>query len=454
MDVEQTFITTQAGAKLYETVRDLPIIDYHCHLSPAEIVADKPFDNIGEMWLAGDHYKWRLMREAGVEERYITGDASWKEKFLQYAQAAELAAGNPLYHWNHMELRRYFDVNETLNPETAPAIWEKANAVIRQRRLSPRKMIEMSRVEYIATTDDPADDLQFHAALRQDAGFKSKVVPSFRTDNLLMIRRAGYTDYLNRLSAAAVMEIRSFAEFIQAICRRLDVFCENGCRFSDVGIVCFPDRIATQEEAQATFETVLSGGSVDDRAFAGFLGYMYVFLGQEYCKRNMVMQWHLAVMRNVNTALFKKLGPDCGGDSMSDMIPGADIVRILDAINSSSGLPETILYTLNPAQAPLLSSIAGCFPHIRCGASWWFCDHKRGIIEQINNIAETAHIGTFLGMLTDSRSFLSYTRHDYFRRIFCSVVGEWVESGEFDGDAAERLVRAVSYENVRRLIQQ
>ena len=281
-----------------------------------------------------------------------------------------------------------------------------------------------------------------------------KFVPSFRTDNLLMIRRAGYTDYLNRLSAAAVMEIRSFAEFIQAICRRLDVFCENGCRFSDVGIVCFPDRIATQEEAQATFETVLSGGSVDDRAFAGFLGYMYVFLGQEYCKRNMVMQWHLAVMRNVNTALFKKLGPDCGGDSMSDMIPGADIVRILDAINSSSGLPETTLYTLNPAQAPLLSSIAGCFPHIRCGASWWFCDHKRGIIEQINNIAETAHIGTFLGMLTDSRSFLSYTRHDYFRRIFCSVVGEWVESGEFDGDAAERLVRAVSYENVRRLIQQ
>lgn len=449
---ENYLIESEYGKKLYQSICNVPIMDYHCHLSPKDIYEDQPYDNIGEMWLAGDHYKWRLMRAFGVDEQYITGDASWREKFQKYAETIAMAAGNPLYHWTHMELSNYFGVDQPLNGESAEDIWNQANQVIVQCRLSPRKLIAMSQVEYIATTDDVTDTLEYHRKIREDATFTVTVAPSFRTDNLLLIGREGYRQYIDKLSKVSGIRVDSLDSFQEAVCRRLDFFVDNGCRFTDVGIEYFPDRVGEKAQAAAAFEKAISGQAVSDEEYHSFLGYCYVFLAAEYQKRGLVMQWHLAVKRNANTALFTQKGADFGGDCIGDVIKGEHIVRVLDAIHSNSGLPLTILYTLNPSMAPMLSSIAGSFPHVICGAAWWFCDHKRGIEEQLNIIAETGHIGTFLGMLTDSRSFLSYARHEYFRRILCNVVGRWVDRGEYpEGRYAEMLVRAISYDNIRKI---
>jgi len=447
-------LKSEYGKKLYtQAVKDLPIIDYHCHLSPKEIYEDKTFDNIGEMWLSGDHYKWRLMREFGIDEEYITGKASWRDKFQKYAQTIALAGGNPLYHWTQMELYKYFGIETQLNGRTAQEIWEKANAIINKQHLSPRKLIVMSNVQYIATTDDITDDLLYHKKIREDKSFKVTVVPSFRTDNLFLIYRPYYADYIKKLSLVSGIEINDINTFKSAIVNRLDFFTQNGCKFSDVGIEYFPDCISSQDEVSCVFLKILTGNKVDKKEYMGFLGYMYMFLAKEYKKRKIVMQWHLAVKRNANTAMFEKLGVDCGGDCMGDVIPGENIIRMLDKINSA-GLPKTILYSLNPVMCPSLSTIAGSYRDVLCGAAWWFCDHKRGIIQQIQNISETGHIATFLGMLTDSRSFLSYARHDYFRRIMCDVIGQWVEDGEFShNEDTIELAKRICYTNIKTLIE-
>lgn len=441
------------GKKLYSEVSYIPIIDYHCHLSPKEIYEDKPFDNIGEMWLGGDHYKWRLMRSFGVEEKYITGNATWFEKFQKYALVIAFAAGNPLYHWTMMELSIFFGIEKTLSATTAQEIWDKANLVIREKQLSSRKLITMSKVEYIATTDDVIDSLEYHKKIREDESFPVVVVPSFRTDNLLLIRRKEYSDYIKKLSYVSGVKVNSISSLKAAVQSHLDFFCENGCKFSDIGIEFFPHSICSEKEADIIFIKALSGESVSDDEFDGFLGHMYLFLAEEYESRDLVMQWHLAVKRNANTEQYKRIGADCGSDCMGDIIPNEAIIRMLDAINTNSGMPKTILYTLNPAMSPSLSTIAGSFPNIICGASWWFNDTKRGIEEQIKLISETGHIGTFLGMLTDSRSFLSYARHDYFRRILCNIVGEWIDDGEFtDDETAVELVKNICYNNIRSYI--
>ncbi len=452
--LKQTYLlSTEAARRLYDRVRELPIIDYHCHLSPKEIYEDKPFDNIGEMWLAGDHYKWRLMRAAGVSEAYITGAASWREKFQKYAEAIALAAGNPLYHWTQMELSRYFAVEKPLSGSTAEEIWNTANAVIRQRRMSPRKLISASKVEYIATTDDIIDTLSYHEKLKADASFSTIVTPSFRADNVLLIRRPDYPAYVQKLSEASGTTVKDLETFQKALMQRLDFFVFRGCHFTDVGIPLFPDHVSAPEQADRTLRRAISGEAVSDVDYAGFVGYMYVWLAAEYQKRGLIMQWHLAVQRNINARLFAEKGPDCGADSIGDIIPGSHIAALLDRMHRQNGLPQTILYTLNPAMNAQLAAIAGSFPNIRCGTAWWFCDHKRGIAEQIQNIAEVGYLGAFLGMLTDSRSFLSYARHDYFRRILCDVIGKWLEAGEYpDDENAAVLAGAVSYYNIRNLI--
>ena len=445
-------LKTDFASAIYEKTKDLPIIDYHCHLSPKEIFEDRPFNNIGEMWLGGDHYKWRLMRTAGIDEKYITGDSDWREKFIKYAAALEYAAGNPLYHWSHMELSQFFGIDKTLKSDTAVEIYDEANTYIAENRLSPRKLIEQSRVEVICTTDDITDTLEYHEKLREDKRFKTRVLPSFRTDNLLLVRSTGYPDYIKKLAEVSGTEITDLEGLKAAVIKRLDFFCLNGCRFTDVGIPYFPDRIADEPSADDTFKKALAGAEISDAEYLGFIGNMYLFLAAEYKKRSLVMQMHLAVYRNANSNLFAALGADCGVDCVGDEISGTALIHMLDAINKNSGIPQTVIYTLNPSNAAQIASVAGAFPNVRCGAAWWFCDHKRGIREEMEIIAENSALGSFLGMLTDSRSFLSYARHDYFRRIAADILGEWVNGGEYDADSAVRLAEKICYYNIKEII--
>lgn len=449
---ENYLLENQTALSLYAAIGAAPIYDYHCHLSPKEIYEDQPFENIGDVWLGADHYKWRLMRTAGIPEAQITGDAAGKDKFIAYAKAIALAAGNPLYHWSHMELSQFFGIDLPLNEQNAEEIWERANEHIKKTGLSPRKCIAMANVKYIATTDDPTDSLEYHAKLRADASFPTVVAPSFRTDNLLLIQRAGYAEYIKTLSAAAGIQVTDLASFCTAITRRLDVFVQNGCTFTDVGIPYFPASVSTKEEADATFQKALAGEVVPMPEYSGFLGYMYRFLAAEYKARGLTMQWHLAVYRNANSGLFKTLGADCGVDCVGNAVNGDDLIRMLDAIESNSGLPETIIYTLNSSAAAQIASIADAFRNVRCGAAWWFCDHKRGILEELNIIAENSAIGAFYGMLTDSRSFLSYARHDYFRRILATFLGDMVEKGELDDAAAVDIAERIAYKNIAQRV--
>ena len=446
------FLTCSTAKKLYNTVKDLPIIDYHCHLQPQMMFEDKPFDNIGTIWLGGDHYKWRLMRMSGVEERYITGDSTWKEKFIRYCKALEFAAGNPLYHWSHMELSMFFGIDLPINAENAETIWEQANAYIAKTQMSPRKLILQSKVETICTTDDIADDLAWHKKLAADETFPVKVIPSFRTDKVLLLRRADYGTYIEGLSAAAGMAITDLESLKAAIVQRLDYFCQMGCRCADEGVPEFPDHIGTEEECSAAFQAALRGETVATDAYLGFLGYMHKFLAGEYKKRNLLSQWHLASLRNCDKALFEALGLDVGGDVVGNAVSGEHLAALLGAIHEDGMLGKTIIYTLNDSNLAQIASIAGTFPNVRMGAAWWFCDHKRGNLDAMRVMAEQGSLGSFYGMLTDSRSFLSYARHDFFRRLLCDLVGTWVEQGEYDKNAAVKLVKKVSYENIKEEI--
>ncbi len=450
---ENYLLTSPLAEELYNKAKTFPIYDYHCHLNPKEIYEDREFDNIGEIWLAGDHYKWRMMRGAGIEERKITGDASFKEKFFAYAAALPGAIGNPLSVWSQAELKTCFDIDLPLNADTAETVWDQANAYIRKTHMSPRKLIQKFNVSFIGTTDDPCDSLEYHRLLKEDTSFPVEVTPSFRTDNLLNIRRPDYPNYIKKLSKASNIEISSYRDFWEAIENRLLYFKEHGCIFTDVGIADFPNRISTVEEASETFARVLEGKTVERNEYMGFLGRMFTELGRMYRKHKLVMQLHLAAYRNPNSALFTSLGADCGCDCIGKAIDGADLIRILDKINCEGGLPETIVYTLNPAMNDELASIAGSFRNVKLGAAWWFNDHTDGIVRVLHTLSSIGYLGAFYGMLTDSRSFLSYPRHDYFRRILCSFVADLYENGQV-ADAAflPPLIEKICYKNIKERI--
>lgn len=441
-------LRSETAKKLYEQVKDLPIYDYHCHLNPKEIWEDKPAGNLTELWLGGDHYKWRLMRQSGIEEKYITGDASPKEKLRAYAQALSTAAGNPLYLWSHMELARYFGIKELLTPENSDAIFDRASEVIEREKLSPRKLIAMSNVAVICTTDDPADDLVWHEKLAADTTLTCRVLPSYRPDKLMLVRANGYTEYLKKLEAISGVKIDSYASLMKAAEVRLDAFVALGCRCTDLGIPAFPSSVGSVADAETTFAAVLTGKPITDLSYGAFLGRAMVDLARMYKERDMLMQIHMAVLRNVNTPLFEAVGVDAGGDCISDPIPGLHLTTLLNTMHCEGGLPSTVLYTLNPSMNAMMSSIAGSYPNVVVGAAWWFCDHARGIEEVMNVVAETGQIGSFYGMLTDSRSFLSYTRHDYFRRILCSFIADFVDHGEFAECQALPLVKKLCCENI------
>lgn len=441
--------------------KDLPIYDYHCHLSPKDIAEDRVYTNIGELWLEGDHYKWRMMRACGVPEEKITGSASWHDKFIAFASIMPRIIGSPVYHWAHLELKVYFDIVRPMNADSAEEIWEAANAKMADGSFSARKLIVGSNVEALCTTDDPADTLEFHKAIAEDDSFSVKVLPSFRPDMICTgLLNPGFKAYLTRLETVSGMPCNTFDGFLSAVESRLDFFVENGCKVSDISLGSLSEKTATYEEAKAAFEAVLAGKEVSGADAEAYCDYMLRRMAKGYAQRGMAMQLHFSAIRNNNTARFAALGADCGNDSVGPAISVASFGRFLDAIEKDGGLPKTIVYTLNEPQYYELATMIGNFwgdvpGKLQLGAAWWFCDHVEGIKNQLKMASASGALGVFNGMLTDSRSFTSYPRHDFFRRILCSYIANFVDNGEYDSDEKylAKLIGDICIDNVRNFLK-
>ncbi len=454
-------LSSDAAVSLYHDVAEkLPIIDYHCHLSPREIAEDKRYHNITELWLCGDHYKWRAMRACGVSERFITGDGSDYEKFRAYCTCMPKLAGNPLYHWSHLELRRYFDCELILNEENCDAIWAHTARILAEGKLSARALMLGSNVEMVGTTDDPADDLQYHAMLQKE-GFPIQVLPTFRPDRALALRRPDYKEYIEQLGSANGVHITDLDSLCAALSASLDRFCAMGCRAADHGMDDYV-RFAKPDpyHANLILQKALSGEgrSITEQELSLFSAQMMRFLGLEYVRRSMVMQLHFGVLRNPNTAMHRLLGADAGFDTIHGASCIAILAQLLDYLSLSDALPRTILYSINAQDNDAVATLCGAFsasedgvPRVVQGSAWWFNDRLEGMRAQMQSFAGLSAIGSFLGMLTDSRSFLSYPRHEYFRRILCQMLGELVERGEYPDDqkALCGLVRDICYENAK-----
>ena len=448
-------LTTPTARRLYQVARSMPILDYHCHLDPKEIAQDRRFENITQVWLGGDHYKWRLMRANGVDEAYITGDAPDREKFQKWAETLELAIGNPLYHWSHLELRRYFGYEGVLNGDTAQEVWELCNQKLQEPGMSARNLIANSGVTLVCTTDDPADSLEWHQQLAQDSSFPVKVLPAWRPDADMGLERPEYLDYLQRLGQAAGVEIRTYADLKEALLSRMAFFDKMGCRASDHALTVAVCQPASEEELERVFQKRLEGEPLTQEELAAFQTGFLRFVAGEYKRLGWVMQLHYGCRRNNNTRMFHKLGRDTGYDAVLQGTPSLEVAAFLDLLASQDALPRMVLYSLNPNDDESLNSVIGCFQdgtplgRIQQGSAWWFNDHKAGMVKQLTAFANGGLLGNFIGMLTDSRSFLSYPRHEYFRRILCELLGAWVENGEYPADwkALEKMVRGVCYNN-------
>lgn len=435
----------------------MPIIDYHCHLSPQEIYENKRYKNLTEIWLYGDHYKWRVMRANGVEEKFVTGNESDYEKFLAYAKTVPMTIGNPLYHWSHLELQRYFGITELLNEKNAPIIWEKANAILNGEGFGARDIIQKSNVKVVVTTDDPADTLEFHQKIKEIQDFKVDVLPSFRPDKGLEINRQGFVDWLHKLEEVSGQSVYNYDQFLAALESRVRFFHSIGGRVSDHALDYVPYAETTKEEVAAIYSKALQGSRVSPEEEKKYKTYTLVFLGKLYHELGWAMQFHINAARNNNLKMLRQLGPDTGYDSMNDSPVSYSLTRLLDTLDSENSLPKTILYSLNPNDNPILATLMGSYQgggiagKIQFGAAWWFNDTKEGMIQQMKTLADCGLLSRFVGMLTDSRSFLSYTRHEYFRRILCNLVGEWVENGEFpdDEELLGRIIQNISYYNAK-----
>ena len=459
--MDRDFLLSSDTAKhlYHDYAADMPILDYHCHLDPKEIYEDRRleiyedrrFETITQVWLGGDHYKWRLMRSAGVEERYITGDASDREKFQKWAETLGLAVGNPLYHWSHLELRNYFGYTGVLNGDTAEEVWQLCNEKL--RTMSARKLIESSNVKALCTTDDPADSLEWHRKLAADSTFGVKVLPSFRPDKALGIEKKDYVNYLARLGA-----IGSFTQLVETLKERLRFFVSLGCRVSDHGMESVPFAPATEAEVEAIFRKRLAGEIPTPYEQKQFRTALLLALGREYHRLGVVMQLHFGVIRDNARRVFRSLGPDAGIDSIGDAPSIKELAAFLNALDETGELPKTILYSLSPNDCTALATVMGAFQtaeaagKLQLGSAWWFNDHKRGMLDQLTTLAAEGYLAGFVGMLTDSRSFLSYARHEYFRRLLCELLGSWVENGEYPDDekALKTIVEGICFENAKR----
>ncbi|MBD2867650.1 glucuronate isomerase [Paenibacillus arenilitoris] len=453
-------LSNETAVRLYhDFAKSMPIIDYHCHLSPQQIYENTSFANLTEAWLYGDHYKWRAMRANGEEERFVTGGEGVDdyERFEAWARTVPQTIGNPLYQWSHLELRRFFGVNELINEKNAPAIWEQVNAKLASGGFKARDLIKMSNVEVICTTDDPADSLEYHIAIKQLDDFNVQVLPSFRPDKALEINRATFLEWLGKLEEASGGPIGSYDALLAALEARVDFFNEVGCKVSDHALDYVAYAESTKEEAAAIFAKALKGERVSLEEEKQYKTYTLLFLGRLYAKHGWAMQFHINAARNNSTRMFGKIGPDTGFDSINDSAVAYPLVRLLDALDLDDSLPKTIVYSLNAKDNDVLGSIIGSFQgggvpgKIQLGSAWWFNDTKNGMLDQMNALANLGLLSRFVGMLTDSRSFLSYTRHEYFRRLLCNLLGEWVENGEAPSDMEllGDMVQNISYRNAK-----
>ena len=455
-------LSTETAKELFhEYAEHMPIIDYHCHINPREIAEDRKFENITQVWLGGDHYKWRQMRSNGIDEKYITGDASDREKFQKWAETLEKAIGNPLYHWSHLELQRYFGYNGVLNGETAEEVWNLCNAKLAEDSMSVRNIIRQSNVKVICTTDDPVDSLEWHKKIAADPDVDFKVYPAWRPDKAMNIEKPEYMDYVAKLSEVSGVKITGFASLMEALKNRMEFFDSMKCCVSDHGINYVVYAPADEAQIEAIFKKKADGETLTALEVDQYKTAFMVAIGREYHRLNWVMQMHYGCKRDNNVFRYNQLGPDTGYDSINNYAPAAQLADFLNALNATDLLPKTILYSLNPADNAIIDTIIGCFQDstavgkVQHGSAWWFNDHKVGMTEQMTSLANLGLLGNFIGMLTDSRSFLSYTRHEYFRRIMCELIGGWVENGEYpyDKEALKKIVEGICYNNAKEYFQ-
>lgn len=456
---EDFLLDTEFARRLYhDYAKDQPIFDYHCHLPPQQIAENYRFTNLYDIWLKGDHYKWRAMRANGVPESFCTGDASDREKFNAWARTVPHTIGNPLYHWTHLELRRPFGITDTLLSEkTADSIWERCNALLAQDDFTARGIMQQMNVKMVGTTDDPLDDLQHHRALAQDGSFSVKVLPSWRPDKAFNIEAESFLPWIEKLESLTDISVRRFDDLRSALSKRLDYFAEHGCKVSDHAL----DVVLYAEADDAALDAILAarraGNAPDAQAIAQFKTAVLVWLGSEYARRGWVQQYHIGALRNTNRRQFELLGPDVGFDSINDQPLAEPLAKLLGAQNLHNALPKTILYCLNPRDNEVLATMAGNFQgegeagKMQFGSAWWFNDQLDGMQRQMTQLAQIGLLSRFVGMLTDSRSFLSYTRHEYFRRLLCQMIGCWVENGEAPGDEAllGQMVQNICFNNAR-----
>ncbi|WP_108652734.1 glucuronate isomerase [Dongshaea marina] len=457
MDDDFLLMSDTARQLYHEHAKPQPIYDYHCHLNPQLIAEDHQFSNLGEIWLAGDHYKWRAMRSAGIDEQLITGNSSDKAKYDAWARTVPQCIGNPLYHWTHLELKRPFGIRDTLfGPQTADLIWQQCNEMLQTPEFSARGIISQMNVRMIGTTDDPIDSLQYHRMIADDNSIDVDVAPSWRPDRAFKIEQDGFSDYLRSLGEVCDLEITDFESLTRALSKRLAHFAQHGCRSADHGIDRL--RFAQCEDEKVLNRIIqkrLGGETLCELEIAQYSTAVLIWLGREYHRLGWVMQLHLGALRNNNSRMHQKLGPDCGFDSINDRAIAEPLSALLNTIDYDDKLPKTILYCLNPRDNEVLATMIGNFQgggipgKIQFGSGWWFNDQKDGMERQMEQLAQLGLLSRFVGMLTDSRSFLSYTRHEYFRRILCNKLGNWVEQGEAPNDLTllGKMVEDISYNN-------
>ena len=462
--MDQDFLLSTETAKRFyhDWAEKMPVLDYHCHIDPKEIAEDRKFETITQVWLGGDHYKWRQMRSNGVDEAFITGRAPDREKFQKWAETLAMAAGNPLYHWSHLELRRYFGYNGYLNGETAKEVWNLCNEKLKEDSMSVRNLIRRYHVTLLCTTDDPVDDLRWHKAIAHDPGCEFQVLPAWRPDRAMHIEKPDYADYLKELGEAGGMTVDSFERLKDVLRCRMDHFQSCGCRAADHGLEYMPFVPASDQEIERIFAKRLSqsGQALTREERDRFKTAFLLFAGREYARRGWVMQLHYGCKRNNNRRMYEKLGPDTGFDCIGGCGSTDALADFLDCLDSGEQLPKTVIYSLNPNDDAAIGTIIGCFQDgekgipgkIQQGSAWWFNDNLTSMTAQMTSLANLGLLGNFIGMLTDSRSFVSYTRHEYFRRILCDLIGGWVEKGEYPADwkTLERMVRGICYNNAVR----
>lgn len=455
MDKDFLLDTDTAKKLFHDYAENMPICDYHCHLSPKEIYENEQPSDISQLWLSGDHYKWRAMRSCGVDEKYCTGDASPKEKFVKFGETLQYCIGNPLYHWAHIELQRYFGINTPLNKKTAAEIYDRANDAIKNGDFRPQTLITKSNVKYVCTTDDPIDDLKHHKLLKEVKDFNCSVLPSFRPDKALNIQADGFGEYIKALENAAETKIESYTDVISALEKRCDYFDSVGCKVSDQAFEYVPYSPADDEEVNKIFKKAMNGEKITDCESDEYKTPIIIALGKKYHQLGWAMEVHIGAIRNNNSRMFAKLGADTGFDSVGDKEIAKNLSRFLDALDSENSLPKTILFNLNDKDNTVLATMLGNFQgteadsKVQYGPAWWFLDTMDGMTAQMKSLGNLGVLGKFIGMETDSRSFTSYGRHEYFRRIMCRLLGRWVDDGWYadDSDVLKEIVQGISYNN-------